>query len=51
MTGLIIYCRIGRDSQKYANIVRDPRVSLAIAKTIRSRCRSRACRSRRAWPR
>ena len=29
--GLIIYCLIGRDSQKYANIARDPRVSLAIA--------------------
>jgi nitroimidazol reductase NimA-like FMN-containing flavoprotein (pyridoxamine 5'-phosphate oxidase superfamily) len=28
--GLVIYCLIGRDSQKYANIVRDPRVSLAI---------------------
>jgi nitroimidazol reductase NimA-like FMN-containing flavoprotein (pyridoxamine 5'-phosphate oxidase superfamily) len=30
--GLIIYCRISRDSQKCANIGRDPRVSLAIAK-------------------
>jgi nitroimidazol reductase NimA-like FMN-containing flavoprotein (pyridoxamine 5'-phosphate oxidase superfamily) len=30
--GLIIYCLIGRDSQKYTNIIRDPRVSLAIAK-------------------
>jgi len=29
--GLIIYCLIGRDSQKFANIARDPRVSLAIA--------------------
>jgi len=29
--GLIIYCVIGRDSQKYANVVHDPRVSLAIA--------------------
>ncbi len=29
--GLIIYCIISRDSQKYANITRDPRVSLAIA--------------------
>jgi len=29
--GLIIYCFIGRDSQKYANIMRDPRVSIAIA--------------------
>jgi nitroimidazol reductase NimA-like FMN-containing flavoprotein (pyridoxamine 5'-phosphate oxidase superfamily) len=29
--GLIIYCFIARDSQKYANIARDPRVSLAIA--------------------
>ena len=28
--GLIIYCFIGRDSQKYANIARDPRVSIAI---------------------
>jgi PPOX class probable F420-dependent enzyme len=28
--GLIIYCFIGKDSQKYANIARDPRVSLAI---------------------
>jgi general stress protein 26 len=30
--GLIIYCFIARDSQKFANIARDPRVSLAIAK-------------------
>ncbi len=30
--GLIIYCFIARDGQKYANIKRDPRVSLAIAK-------------------
>jgi nitroimidazol reductase NimA-like FMN-containing flavoprotein (pyridoxamine 5'-phosphate oxidase superfamily) len=29
--GLIMYCFIGRDSQKYANLTRDPRVSLAIA--------------------
>ena len=30
--GLIIYCFIARDGQKYANVVRDPRLSLAIAK-------------------
>ena len=30
--GLVIYTQISRDSQKYANIMRDPRVSLAIAK-------------------
>src|SRR3569833_4171027 len=29
--GLIIYCVVARDGQKYANIIRDPRVSLAIA--------------------
>jgi nitroimidazol reductase NimA-like FMN-containing flavoprotein (pyridoxamine 5'-phosphate oxidase superfamily) len=29
--GLIIYCVVARDGQKYANIVGDPRVSLAIA--------------------
>src|ERR1041384_8591229 len=29
--GLILYCFIGRDSQKFANISRDPRVSIAIA--------------------
>lgn len=29
--GLIVYCLISRDSQKWANIARDPRVSLAIA--------------------
>jgi nitroimidazol reductase NimA-like FMN-containing flavoprotein (pyridoxamine 5'-phosphate oxidase superfamily) len=29
--GLMIYCFIGRDSQKFANIIRDPRVSIAIA--------------------
>lgn len=28
--GLIIYCVISSDSQKYANITQDPRVSLAI---------------------
>jgi nitroimidazol reductase NimA-like FMN-containing flavoprotein (pyridoxamine 5'-phosphate oxidase superfamily) len=30
--GLVIYCRISSDSQKHENIMRDPRVSLAIAK-------------------
>jgi len=30
--GLVIYCQIAHDSQKYANIKRDPRVSLAISK-------------------
>jgi nitroimidazol reductase NimA-like FMN-containing flavoprotein (pyridoxamine 5'-phosphate oxidase superfamily) len=29
--GLIIYCFVGRDSQKFANISRDPRISIAIA--------------------
>jgi nitroimidazol reductase NimA-like FMN-containing flavoprotein (pyridoxamine 5'-phosphate oxidase superfamily) len=29
--GLIIYCFIARDGQKFANLARDPRVSLAIA--------------------
>ena len=29
--GLIVYCLIARDSQKFANIARDRRVSLAIA--------------------
>lgn len=29
--GLIIYCVIARDGQKYANITHDPRVSLTIA--------------------
>ncbi len=29
--GLVIYCLIARDSQKFANIKRDPRVALAIA--------------------
>ena len=29
--GLILYCFIAHDSQKYANIMRDPRVSVAIA--------------------
>jgi general stress protein 26 len=29
--GLIIYCMVVRDSQKFANIMRDPRVSIAIA--------------------
>lgn len=29
--GLIIYCMVARDSQKFTNISRDPRVSIAIA--------------------
>jgi general stress protein 26 len=29
--GLIIYCFVGRDGQKFANITRDPRVSIAIS--------------------
>ena len=32
--GLVIYCRVARDGQKYVNIMRDPRVSLAIAKDV-----------------
>jgi nitroimidazol reductase NimA-like FMN-containing flavoprotein (pyridoxamine 5'-phosphate oxidase superfamily) len=32
--GLVIYCRVARDGQKYANMLRDPRVSLAIAKDV-----------------
>ncbi len=30
--GLLIYCFVARDSQKLANVARDPRVSIAIAK-------------------
>jgi general stress protein 26 len=30
--GMVIYCMISRDSQKFTNIMRDPRVSLAIAR-------------------
>jgi nitroimidazol reductase NimA-like FMN-containing flavoprotein (pyridoxamine 5'-phosphate oxidase superfamily) len=30
--GLIIYCVVSRDGQKYTNIMREPRVSLAIAR-------------------
>lgn len=30
--GLVIYCLVARDSQKYVNVKRDPRVGLAIAK-------------------
>ena len=29
--GLIIYCTVARESQKFTNIARDPRVSIAIA--------------------
>jgi general stress protein 26 len=29
--GLVIYCFVSRDSQKYANLTRDPRCSIAIA--------------------
>jgi general stress protein 26 len=32
--GLIIYCLIARDGQKYANIQADPRVSIAIANDV-----------------
>ena len=32
--GLIIYCFVARDSQKFANIARDLRVSLAIANDV-----------------
>ena len=32
--GLIIYCSVSRDSQKCANIMRDPRVSLTIANDV-----------------
>jgi general stress protein 26 len=33
--GLIIYCFIARDGQKFANIVRDRRVSIAIGNDVR----------------
>jgi nitroimidazol reductase NimA-like FMN-containing flavoprotein (pyridoxamine 5'-phosphate oxidase superfamily) len=32
--GLIVYCFIARDSQKFTNLARDPRVSLAIANDV-----------------
>src|SRR5512147_2913956 len=32
--GLIIYCVVARDGQKYANIARDPRVSLTIGNDV-----------------
>jgi general stress protein 26 len=32
--GLIVYCLVSRESQKFVNITRDPRVSLAIAKDV-----------------
>ena len=32
--GLVIYCVVARDGQKYANIMRDPRVSLTIANDV-----------------
>lgn len=32
--GLIIYCFVARDGQKYANISRDPRVSLTVAHDV-----------------
>jgi PPOX class probable F420-dependent enzyme len=32
--GLIVYCFVARDGQKFANIARDPRVSLAIANDV-----------------
>ena len=32
--GLIIYCVVARDGQKYANITRDPRVSLTIGNDV-----------------
>ena len=32
--GLIVYCQIARNTQKHTNILRDPRVSLAIAKDV-----------------
>lgn len=32
--GLIIYCLVSKDSQKFANIARDPRVSLTISRDV-----------------
>src|SRR5664279_1771518 len=47
--GVIIYCLISRDSQKWANIARDPRVSLAIARDypqpLQIKCLSIAARA------
>jgi general stress protein 26 len=33
--GLILYCSIARDGQKFANLERDPRVSIAIGNDVR----------------
>ena len=33
--GLILYCFVARDGQKFANITRDPRVSIAIGNDVR----------------
>lgn len=33
--GLIIYCFIARDGQKFANLARDPRLSIAIGNDVR----------------
>ena len=33
--GLVIYCFIARDSQKFANLSRDPRISLSIGNDVR----------------
>lgn len=33
--GLIIYCFVARDSQKFANLARDPRLSIAIGNDVR----------------
>jgi len=32
--GLILYCFVARDGQKFANLARDPRLSIAIAKDV-----------------
>lgn len=33
--GFLLYCFVARNSQKYANILRDPRVSIAIGSDVR----------------
>lgn len=48
--GLVLYTIIGRNTQKYLNIVRDPRVSVAISSDWRNRCNTKVSRSAATRP-
>ncbi len=45
--GFLLYCFVARNTQKYANILRDSRISIAIGNDAANPLVIKGCRSRR----